>query len=70
MGNWLIFQYLVSYVNSYMEFFRIGQVEPSFYLSIIGLGSVVMTRTNPRYEWLRVSGVCSSPGDHEQPCSQ
>ena len=48
MGNWLIFQYLVSYVISYMEFFRIGQVEPSFYLTIQELGSVVMTRTNSR----------------------
>jgi len=70
MGNWLIFQYLVSYVISYMDCFRIGQVEPSFYPSIGGLGSVVMTRTSPRYEWLRVSGVCPSPGDHETLYSQ
>ncbi len=69
-GNWLIFQYLVSYVISYMEFFRIGHVEPSFYLTIRVLGSVVMTRTNSSWEWPRVSVVCSNPGDHERPYSE
>ena len=65
MGNWLIFQYLVSCVIIYMDLFRIGDVKPSFYLTVQKLGSVVMTRTNLRQEWLRVSKVFLNPRDHE-----
>ena len=50
--------------------FKIRQVEPSFHLTAQVMGSVVMTRTVSRWEWLCVSRVCLSLGDHERPCSE
>ena len=60
LTDWLSF--------AYMNYFWIGRVEPSFYLTVQDSGSVVMTRTDLRQEWLCVSRVFSSPGDHERSC--